>query len=274
MDDQRRARRRRRRRPRPGRDHDLRRRARLRRRRPRPHARPVPLVRRDGRQPRRRHRRALRRARRAVPEALTDYIKGRQGYDYNEHGQAGNTHTEFVPDEIVDRFCILGPVDEHLAPPRRAARPRRRPVRHLPPARRQGPHARRPTASTSSRRLAEHGAAPSADRCTDDAAARCGAQVAVRPGSCWSPRLWELYKAVGPEDGGTRARVRRSCRGPTTSPMPHVWDMRPAPVRRRRAGTSDTPIWRVVLAGGVVLVPPRRRRLRRSASPSASALAA
>jgi probable F420-dependent oxidoreductase len=49
-----------------------------------------------------------------VPTALTDYIKGRQGYDYNEHGQAGNVHTEFVPDEIVDRFCILGPVDEHV----------------------------------------------------------------------------------------------------------------------------------------------------------------
>ena len=29
----------------------------------------------------------------AVPQALTDYIKGREGYDYNEHGQAGNTHT-------------------------------------------------------------------------------------------------------------------------------------------------------------------------------------
>ena len=45
-----------------------------------------------------------------VPAALTDYIKGRQGYDYNQHGQAGNTHTTFVPDEIVDRFCIVGPV--------------------------------------------------------------------------------------------------------------------------------------------------------------------
>jgi probable F420-dependent oxidoreductase len=49
-----------------------------------------------------------------VPAALTEYIKGRQGYDYNEHGRAGNTHTAFVPDEIVDRFCILGPVDEHV----------------------------------------------------------------------------------------------------------------------------------------------------------------
>ena len=49
-----------------------------------------------------------------VPAALTEYIKGRQGYDYNEHGQAGNIHADFVPDEIVDRFCILGPVEEQL----------------------------------------------------------------------------------------------------------------------------------------------------------------
>ncbi|GGL00725.1 putative luciferase-like protein [Mangrovihabitans endophyticus] len=50
----------------------------------------------------------------AVPAALTDYIKGRQGYDYAEHGRAGNTHTTFVPDEVVDRFCVLGPVQNHL----------------------------------------------------------------------------------------------------------------------------------------------------------------
>jgi probable F420-dependent oxidoreductase len=49
-----------------------------------------------------------------VPQALTDYIKGRDGYDYNEHGQAGNTHTAFVPDEIVDRFCIVGPIEAHI----------------------------------------------------------------------------------------------------------------------------------------------------------------
>ena len=49
-----------------------------------------------------------------VPEALTAYIKDREGYDYNEHGQAGNVHTQFVPDEIVDRFCVLGPWEEHV----------------------------------------------------------------------------------------------------------------------------------------------------------------
>jgi probable F420-dependent oxidoreductase len=50
----------------------------------------------------------------AVPKALTDYIKAREGYDYNEHGLAGNTHTAFVPDDIVDRFCLLGTADDHI----------------------------------------------------------------------------------------------------------------------------------------------------------------
>lgn len=49
-----------------------------------------------------------------VPKALTDYIAGRQGYDYNEHGRAGNSHTQFVPDEIVERFCVLGSPREHV----------------------------------------------------------------------------------------------------------------------------------------------------------------
>ncbi len=49
-----------------------------------------------------------------VPATLTDYIKGRKGYDYNQHGQAGNTHADFVPDEVIDRFCILGTPEQHL----------------------------------------------------------------------------------------------------------------------------------------------------------------
>jgi probable F420-dependent oxidoreductase len=48
-----------------------------------------------------------------VPHALTDYIKGREGYDYRHHGRAGNPSTDFVPDAIVDRFCLLGPESAH-----------------------------------------------------------------------------------------------------------------------------------------------------------------
>ncbi|MGH3714048.1 MAG: TIGR03842 family LLM class F420-dependent oxidoreductase [Micromonosporaceae bacterium] len=49
-----------------------------------------------------------------VPHALTDYIEGRKAYDYSHHGKAGNPSTDFVPDEIVDRFCLLGPASAHV----------------------------------------------------------------------------------------------------------------------------------------------------------------
>ncbi|MET7617452.1 TIGR03842 family LLM class F420-dependent oxidoreductase [Streptomyces sp. NPDC005408] len=49
-----------------------------------------------------------------VPEALTSYIKAREGYDYSHHGRTGNPSADFVPDEIVDRFCLLGPADAHI----------------------------------------------------------------------------------------------------------------------------------------------------------------
>jgi probable F420-dependent oxidoreductase len=49
-----------------------------------------------------------------VPATLTDYIAGREGYDYNEHGRAGNVHTDFVPDEIIDRFCVFGTPQQHV----------------------------------------------------------------------------------------------------------------------------------------------------------------
>ena len=49
-----------------------------------------------------------------VPRALSNYIKAREEYDYAHHGKAGNPTTDFVPDEIVDRFCILGPIQHHI----------------------------------------------------------------------------------------------------------------------------------------------------------------
>ncbi|MGW6058598.1 TIGR03842 family LLM class F420-dependent oxidoreductase [Streptomyces sp. NPDC055189] len=50
-----------------------------------------------------------------VPEALTDYIKAREGYDYSHHGRADNPDTAFVPDDIVDRFCVIGTAEQHVA---------------------------------------------------------------------------------------------------------------------------------------------------------------
>jgi probable F420-dependent oxidoreductase len=49
-----------------------------------------------------------------VPQVLSDYIRARESYDYDHHGRSGNPSTDFVPDEIVDRFCLVGPVEAHI----------------------------------------------------------------------------------------------------------------------------------------------------------------
>ncbi len=50
---------------------------------------------------------------RELPPELTSYVEHRQGYDYHHHAEVGSDNAEFVPDEIVDSFCIVGPVEEH-----------------------------------------------------------------------------------------------------------------------------------------------------------------
>lgn len=49
-----------------------------------------------------------------VPDALSGYIASRQAYDYGHHGKKGNPSTDYVPNEVIDRFCVLGPVDRHV----------------------------------------------------------------------------------------------------------------------------------------------------------------
>ena len=51
----------------------------------------------------------------SVPTALTDYVKARKFYDYNDHSRVGAAHGEFVTDEICDRFCVLGTPEQATA---------------------------------------------------------------------------------------------------------------------------------------------------------------
>jgi probable F420-dependent oxidoreductase len=44
-----------------------------------------------------------------LPHELTEYIRARESYDYADHGRTGAEHAGFVTDEVVDRFCVLGP---------------------------------------------------------------------------------------------------------------------------------------------------------------------
>ncbi|MGZ4301244.1 MAG: TIGR03842 family LLM class F420-dependent oxidoreductase [Gaiellaceae bacterium] len=45
-----------------------------------------------------------------IPKDLTEFVKARKFYDYKDHSRVGAAHGEFVTDEIVDRFCVLGTV--------------------------------------------------------------------------------------------------------------------------------------------------------------------
>jgi probable F420-dependent oxidoreductase len=49
-----------------------------------------------------------------LPAELTQYIHDREGYDYLHHAEVGSTNAAFVTDDIVDRFCLVGSVDQHL----------------------------------------------------------------------------------------------------------------------------------------------------------------
>jgi alkanesulfonate monooxygenase SsuD/methylene tetrahydromethanopterin reductase-like flavin-dependent oxidoreductase (luciferase family) len=48
-----------------------------------------------------------------LPAALTSYVRNRGGYDYQHHCKVGSDNAEFVSDEVVDRFCLVGPVEAH-----------------------------------------------------------------------------------------------------------------------------------------------------------------
>jgi probable F420-dependent oxidoreductase len=47
-----------------------------------------------------------------VPKALTEYVLARKFYDYNEHSRVGAKHGGFVTDEICDRFCVIGNLEQ------------------------------------------------------------------------------------------------------------------------------------------------------------------
>ncbi|MEM7519618.1 MAG: TIGR03842 family LLM class F420-dependent oxidoreductase [Pseudomonadota bacterium] len=50
-----------------------------------------------------------------IPTSLTAYIKDRKGYDYSKHGQSDNPYLDFITDDIIDSFSVLGDSDQHIA---------------------------------------------------------------------------------------------------------------------------------------------------------------
>ena len=194
-----------------------------------------------------------------VPEALTEYIKGRKGYDYNEHGQAGNPDAAFVPGR--DRRPVL-PARSGRAPRRAAARAEGR----------WASTSSRSTCSTTGRtrrwpRTASASCPPSPTtwRPSPSGASRPMKRRGRRAllgvlGALLLVVLWEGYKALGQ---ATNDRI-----GPFDLPGPHRRPVdaprvdHPQPLRRSRAAGLE-PHRRPGGAGGdVVHVPGGHGRLR------------
>jgi probable F420-dependent oxidoreductase len=48
-----------------------------------------------------------------LPKSLVSFVKNRGEYDYLHHCEVGSDNADFVTDEIVDRFCLVGPIEQH-----------------------------------------------------------------------------------------------------------------------------------------------------------------
>ncbi|HEY1854231.1 MAG TPA: TIGR03842 family LLM class F420-dependent oxidoreductase [Solirubrobacterales bacterium] len=47
-----------------------------------------------------------------LPDELIDFVKNRSDYDYREHAEPGTDHSQYITDDIVDRFCVIGDPDQ------------------------------------------------------------------------------------------------------------------------------------------------------------------
>jgi alkanesulfonate monooxygenase SsuD/methylene tetrahydromethanopterin reductase-like flavin-dependent oxidoreductase (luciferase family) len=48
-----------------------------------------------------------------LPPALTSFVQDRGHYDYQHHCEVDSDNANFVSDEVVDRFCLVGPAEAH-----------------------------------------------------------------------------------------------------------------------------------------------------------------
>ncbi len=49
-----------------------------------------------------------------LPESLTAYVREREDYDYRHHAEVGSSNAEYIEDEVVDRFALIGEPDAHI----------------------------------------------------------------------------------------------------------------------------------------------------------------
>jgi probable F420-dependent oxidoreductase len=57
-----------------------------------------------------------------LPAELTGFVRNKGKYDYRHHCEVGSDNADFVSDEVVDRFCLVGPLETHREKLRTLAR--------------------------------------------------------------------------------------------------------------------------------------------------------
>lgn len=50
-----------------------------------------------------------------IPDSLTAYIEGRKGYDYKHHADKDADHLDFISNDVVESFGLIGSVAEQVA---------------------------------------------------------------------------------------------------------------------------------------------------------------
>ena len=48
----------------------------------------------------------------SMPADLAAFVQDRPEYDYSQHVHQGAVHARYVPDEVIDRLCLVGPPEE------------------------------------------------------------------------------------------------------------------------------------------------------------------
>ena len=49
-----------------------------------------------------------------LPESLTSYVRDREDYDYRHHAEVGSSNADYIEDDVVDRFAVIGSTDDHI----------------------------------------------------------------------------------------------------------------------------------------------------------------
>jgi probable F420-dependent oxidoreductase len=49
-----------------------------------------------------------------LPESLTNYVRDREGYDYKHHAEVGSSNADYIADDVIDRFAVIGEPDAHI----------------------------------------------------------------------------------------------------------------------------------------------------------------